>query len=88
MKEDYIKHHLELAKKSLFKAESFINLAKENIATIEALLDKETKEDDFVEVLFGEELNNEIDNVVKEITSRLDKIYGSNKIVVNVKEVK
>ena len=88
MKEDIIKHHLDLTKQSISKAEAFIKLAKENIATIEALLDKETDEDDFVEVLFGEELNDEIDNVVKEITSRLDKVYGSKKVVVDVKEVK
>ena len=86
---ELINHLLELTKQSISKAEAFIKLAKDNIATIEETLasDKE-KSDDFVEVLFGEELNDEIDNVVNEITSRLDKVYGSNKIVVNVKEVK
>ena len=86
---ELINHLLELTKQSISKAEAFIKLAKDNIATIEETLasDKE-KSDDFVEVLFGEELDDEIDNVVNEITSRLDKVYGSNKIVVNVKEVK
>lgn len=86
---ELINHLLELTKQSISKAEAFIKLAKNNIATIEETLasDKE-KSDDFVEVLFGEELDDEIENVVNEITNRLDKIYGSNKIVVNVKEVK
>lgn len=86
---ELINHLLELTKQSISKAEAFIKLAKDNIATIEETLasDKE-KSDDFVEVLFGEELDDEIETVVKEITNRLDKIYGSNKIVVNVKEVK
>lgn len=86
---ELINHLLELTKQSISKAEAFIKLAKDNIATIEETLasDKE-KPDDFVEVLFGEELDDEIENVVNEITNRLDKIYGSNKIVVNVKEVK
>ena len=86
---ELINHLLELTKQSISKAEAFIKLAKDNIATIEETLasDKE-KSDDFVEVLFGEELDDEIENVVNEITNRLDKVYGSNKIVVNVKEVK
>lgn len=86
---ELMEHLLELTKQSISKAEAFIKLAKDNIATIEETLasDKE-KSDDFVEVLFGEELDDEIENVVNEITNRLDKIYGSNKIVVNVKEVK
>ena len=86
---ELINHLLEQTKQSISKAEASIKLAKANIATIEETLasDKE-KSDDFVEVLFGEELDDEIDNVVNEITSRLDKVYGSNKIVVNVKEVK
>lgn len=86
---ELINHLLELTKQSISKAEAFIKLAKDNIATIEETLasDKE-KSDDFVEVLFGEELDDEIETVVNEITSRLDKVYGSNKIVVNVKEVK
>lgn len=86
---ELINHLLELTKQSISKAEAFIKLAKDNIATIEETLasDKE-KSDDFVEVLFGEELDDEIETVVNEITNRLDKIYGSNKIVVNVKEVK
>lgn len=89
MKEDIIKHHLDLTKQSISKAEAFIKLAKDNIATLEKELASDTENsDDFVEVLFGEELNDEIDKVVDEITSRLDKVYGSNKIVVNVKEVK
>lgn len=84
-----INHLLEQTKQSMSKAEASIKLAKANIATIEETLasDKE-KSDDFVEVLFGEELDDEIETVVNEITNRLDKIYGSNKIVVNVKEVK
>lgn len=86
---ELMKHLLELTKQSISKAEAFIKLAKDNIATIEKTLASDTeKSDDFVEVLFGEELNDEIDNVVNEITNRLDKVYGSNKIVVNVKEVK
>lgn len=86
---ELINHLLELTKQSISKAEAFIKLAKDNIATIEETLASDTKKpDDFVEVLFGEELDDEIDNVVNEITSRLDKVYGSNKIVVNVKEVK
>ena len=91
---ELINHLLEVTKQSMSKAEAFIKLAKANIATIEEALasDKENSDkeesDDFVEVLFGEELDDEIDNVVNEITSRLDKVYGSNKIVVNVKEVK
>lgn len=91
---ELMEHLLELTKQSISKAEVFIKLAKDNIATIEEALtsDKEKsdkeKSDDFVEVLFGEELDDEIENVVNEITNRLDKIYGSNKIVVNVKEVK
>lgn len=86
---ELMEHLLELTKQSISKAEAFIKLAKDNIATIEETLasDKE-KSDDFVEVLFGEELDDEIETVVNEITNRLDKIYGSNKIVVNVKEVK
>lgn len=86
---ELINHLLEQTKQSISKAEASIKLAKANIATIEETLasDKE-KSDDFVEVLFGEELDDEIENVVNEITNRLDKIYGSNKIVVNVKEVK
>lgn len=89
MKEDIIKHHLDLTKQSISKAEAFIKLAKDNIATIEETLASDKEEsDDFVEVLFGEELDDEIETVVNEITNRLDKIYGSNKIVVNVKEVK
>lgn len=86
---ELMKHLLELTNQSISKAEAFIKLAKDNIATIEKALASDTeKSDDFVEVLFGEELNDEIDKVVDEITSRLDKVYGSNKIVVNVKEVK
>lgn len=86
---ELINHLLELTKQSISKAEAFIKLAKDNIATIEeALASDKEKSDDFVEVLFGEELDDEIENVVNEITNRLDKIYGSNKIVVNVKEVK
>lgn len=86
---ELMEHLLELTKQSISKAEAFIKLAKDNIATIEETLasDKE-KSDDFIEVLFGEELDDEIETVVNEITNRLDKIYGSNKIVVNVKEVK
>ena len=86
---ELINHLLEQTKQSMSKAEASIKLAKANIATIEETLasDKE-KSDDFVEVLFGEELDDEIETVVNEITNRLDKIYGSNKIVVNVKEVK
>ena len=91
---ELINHLLEVTKQSMSKAEAFIKLAKANIATIEEALasDKEKSDkeesDDFVEVLFGEELDDEIETVVNEITNRLDKIYGSNKIVVNVKEVK
>lgn len=86
---ELMEHLLELTKQSISKAEAFIKLAKDNIATIEETLASETKKsNDFIEVLFGEELDDEIDNVVNEITSRLDKVYGSNKIVVNVKEVK
>ena len=86
---ELINHLLELTKQSISKAEAFIKLAKDNIATIEeALASDKEKSDDFVEVLFGEELDDEIETVVNEITSRLDKVYGSNKIVVNVKEVK
>ena len=86
---ELINHLLELTKQSISKAEAFIKLAKDNIATIEETLASDKEEsDDFVEVLFGEELDDEIENVVNEITNRLDKIYGSNKIVVNVKEVK
>lgn len=86
---ELMEHLLELTKQSISKAEAFIKLAKDNIATIEETLASDTKKsDDFVEVLFGEELDDEIENVVNEITNRLDKIYGSNKIVVNVKEVK
>lgn len=89
MKEkDLIKHHLDLTKQSISKAEAFIKLAKDNIATIEETLASDTKKpNDFIETLFDEELDDEIDNVVKEITKKLDNIYGS-KIVVNVKEVK
>ena len=86
---ELINHLLELTKQSISKAEAFIKLAKDNIATIEETLASDKEEsDDFVEVLFGEELDDEIENVVNEITNRLDKVYGSNKIVVNVKEVK
>lgn len=86
---ELMEHLLELTKQSISKAEAFIKLAKDNIATIEETLASETKKsNDFIEVLFGEELDDEIDNVVNEITNRLDKVYGSNKIVVNVKEVK
>ena len=86
---ELINHLLELTKQSISKAEAFIKLAKDNIATIEKALASDKEEsDDFVEVLFGEELDDEIETVVKEITNRLDKVYGSNKIVVNVKEVK
>ena len=86
---ELINHLLELTKQSISKAEAFIKLAKDNIATIEETLASDKEEsDDFVEVLFGEELDDEIETVVKEITNRLDKVYGSNKIVVNVKEVK
>lgn len=89
MKEDIIKHHLDLTKQSISKAEAFIKLAKDNIATLEKELTSDTENsDDFVEVLFGEELDDELETIVKEITNRLDKVYGSNKIVVNVKEVK
>ena len=85
---ELMKHHLELTKKSISKAEAFIKLAKDNIATIEEILASDTKKpNDFIEALFGEELDDRIDNVVKEITKKLDEIYGS-KIVVNVKEVK
>ena len=86
---ELINYLLEQTKQSMSKAEASIKLAKANIATIEETLasDKE-KSDDFVEVLFGEELDDEIETVVNEITNRLDKVYGSNKIVVNVKEVK
>lgn len=86
---ELMNHLLELTKQSISKAEAFIKLAKDNITTIEKSLAFDTeKSDDFVEVLFGEELNDELDNIVKEITNRLDKVYGSNKVVVNVKEVK
>ena len=86
---ELINHLLEQTKQSMSKAEASIKLAKANIATIEETLASDKEEsDDFVEVLFGEELDDEIENVVNEITNRLDKIYGSNKIVVNVKEVK
>lgn len=86
---ELMEHLLELTKQSISKAEAFIKLAKDNIATIEKALASDKEEsDDFVEVLFGEELDDEIETVVKEITNRLDKVYGSNKIVVNVKEVK
>ena len=86
---ELMEHLLELTKQSISKAEAFIKLAKDNIATIEETLASDTKKsNDFIEVLFGEELDDEIDNVVNEITNRLDKVYGSNKIVVNVKEVK
>ena len=91
---ELINYLLERTKQAISKAEASIKLAKANIATIEEALasDKEKSDkeesDDFVEVLFGEELNDELDNIVNEITNRLDKIYGSNKIVVNVKEVK
>ena len=86
---ELMKHLLELTKQSISKAEASIKLAKDNIATIEKALASDKEEsDDFVEVLFGEELDDEIETVVNEITNRLDKIYGSNKIVVNVKEVK
>lgn len=89
MKEDIIKHHLDLTKQSISKAEAFIKLAKDNIATLEKELASDTENsDDFVEVLFGEELDDELETIVKEITNRLDSVYGSNKIVVNVKEVK
>ena len=86
---ELINHLLEPTKQSISKAEAFIKLAKDNIATIEEALASDKEEsDDFVEVLFGEELDDEIETVVNEITNRLDKVYGSNKIVVNVKEVK
>lgn len=89
MKEDIVKHHLDLTKQSISKAEAFIKLAKDNIATLEKELASDTENsDDFVEVLFGEELDDELETIVEEITNRLDKVYGSNKIVVNVKEVK
>ena len=86
---ELINHLLELTKQSISKAEAFIKLAKDNIATLEKELASDTENsDDFVEVLFGEELNDELETIVEEITNRLDKVYGSNKIVVNVKEVK
>lgn len=86
---ELINHLLDSTKQSISKAEAFIKLAKDNIATIEKALASDTeKSDDFVEVLFGEELDDELETIVKEITNRLDKVYGSNKIVVNVKEVK
>ena len=86
---ELMEHLLELTKQSISKAEAFIKLAKDNIATIEETLASDTKKsNDFIEVLFGEELDDKIDNVVNEISNRLDKVYGSNKIVVNVKEVK
>ena len=86
---ELINHLLELTKQSISKAEAFIKLAKDNIATLEKELASDTENsDDFVEVLFGEELDDELETIVEEITNRLDRVYGSNKIVVNVKEVK
>ena len=40
------------------------------------------------EVLLDEIIDNEVENMVKSITERLDSVYGSKKVAVNVKEVK
>ena len=65
------------------------------LTTMQGLKQIETIEKQFstenevpTEALLDEIIDNEVENMIKEITKRLDKVYGSNKIVVNVKEVK
>ena len=40
------------------------------------------------ETLLDEIIDDELENMIKEITKRLDSVYGSKKVVVDVKEVK
>lgn len=65
------------------------------LTTMQGLKQIETIEKQFstenevpTEALLDEIIDNEVENMIKEITKRLDKVYGSNKIVVNMKEVK
>lgn len=65
------------------------------LTTMQGLKQIETIEKQFstenevpTEALLDEIIDNEVENMIKEITKRLDKVYGSKKVVVNMKEVK
>ena len=65
------------------------------LMTMQGLKQIETIEKQFsteneipTEALLDEIIDNEIENMVEEITKRLDSVYGSKKVVVDVKEVK
>ena len=65
------------------------------LATIQGLKQIETIEKQFsteneipTETLLDEIIDDELENMIKEITKRLDSVYGSKKVVVDVKEVK
>lgn len=65
------------------------------LATMQGLKQIETIEKQFSteneipnETLLDEIIDDELENMIKEITKRLDSVYGSKKVVVDVKEVK
>lgn len=65
------------------------------LMTMQGLKQIETIEKQFstenevpTEALLDEIIDNEVENMMKEITKRLDSVYGSKKVVVDVKEVK
>ena len=65
------------------------------LATMQGLKQIETIEKQFsteneipTETLLDEIIDDELENMIKEITKRLDSVYGSKKVVVDVKEVK
>ena len=65
------------------------------LMTMQGLKQIETIEKQFsteneipTETLLDEIIDDELENMIKEITKRLDSVYGSKKVVVDVKEVK
>ena len=65
------------------------------LMTMQGLKQIETIEKQFsteneipTETLLDEIIDDELENMVEEITKRLDSVYGSKKVVVDVKEVK
>ena len=65
------------------------------LMTMQGLKQIETIEKQFstenevpTEALLDEIIDNEVEKMIKEVTKRLDSVYGSKKVVVDVKEVK
>lgn len=86
MKEKDLRQQIQTLKDLFNNLQVLTMTGLQEIESLEEKLPKEKEEP--TEILLDEIIDNEVENMVNEITRRLDKVYGSKKVVVNVKEVK